>query len=95
MDERVLGGEEDAGDNLLVGEGGDGHVVGEGMLLDKGGVDPARVDPLGLGTPATPVPPVHRAGKDGLSEEGEGEEEADKLGGEGKLPPTTCGKVAS
>ena len=88
MDERILGAEEDGGDDLLVGEGGDGQVVGEGVLLHEGGVDPAGVDPLGLGAPAASVPAVHGAGKDGLSEEGEGEEKDDKLGREGKLPAT-------
>ena len=75
VDKSILGAEEDAGDNLLVGEGGDCHVVG--VLLHEGGVDPAGVDPLGLGAPATPVPPVHGARKDGLSEEGEGQQKAD------------------
>lgn len=88
MDERILGAEEDGGDDLLVGEWGDRQVVGEGVLLHEGGVDPAGVDPLGLGAPAAPVPAVHGAGKDGLSEEGEGEEETDQLGGKGQLPPT-------
>ena len=88
MDESILGAEEDAGDDLLVGEGGDRQVVGEGVLLHEGGVDPAGVHPLGLGAPAAPVPAVHGAGKDGLSEEGEGEEKDDKLGREGKLPAT-------
>ena len=77
MDESILGAEEDAGDDLLVGEGGDGHMVGEGVLLHEGGVDPTGVDPLGLGAPATPVPAVHGARKDGLCEEGEGEEKTD------------------
>ena len=77
MDKGILGAEEDAGDDLLVGQGGDGHVVGEGVLLHEGRVDPTGVDPLGLGAPAGPVPAVHGARKDGVGEEGEGEEEAD------------------
>ena len=77
MDEGVLGAEEDAGDDLLVGEGGDGHVVGEGVLLHEGRVDSAGVDPLGFGAPAGPVPAVHGAGQDGLCQEGEGKQEAD------------------
>ena len=77
MDEGVLGAEEYAGDDLLVGEGGDGHVVGEGVFLHKGWVDSAGVDPLGFGAPAGPVPAVHGAGQDGLCQEGEGQQQAD------------------
>ena len=57
--------------------------MGEGVLLDEGGVDPTRVDPLGLRAPPRSVPAVHGAGDDGLDED-----EADQLHGLGKLPTT-------
>ena len=86
MDKGVLGRQQDGGDDLLVGQRG--HLVGEGVLLDEGGVDPTRVDPLGLRAPPRSVPAVHGAGDDGLDEEREGEDEADQLHGLGKLPTT-------
>ena len=46
MDKGVLGRQQDGRYDLLVGQRG--HLVGEGVLLDEGGVDPTRVDPLGL-----------------------------------------------
>ena len=54
MDEGVLGGEEDGGDDLGVGEGGDLEVVLEGVLPCQHRVDPAGVHPLGLRAPPAP-----------------------------------------
>ena len=48
VDEGILGAEEDVLDELLVGEGRHVVVGEDGVILDEGGVDPTRVDPLGL-----------------------------------------------
>ena len=54
VDEGVLGGEEDGGDELGVGEGGDLVVVLEGVLPRHHRVDPAGVHPLRLRAPPAP-----------------------------------------
>ena len=62
VDEGVLGAEQDAGDEFLVGQRVDLVVVGERVVLGHCGVYPTRIYPLGFGSPSTSVPSVHWTG---------------------------------
>ena len=55
MNKSILGAEENVLDEFLVGEWR--HlVVEEGVIFNKGGINPARIDPLRLGPSPTTSP---------------------------------------
>ena len=75
MNKSILGAEENVLDEFLVGKRRY-FVPGEdGVISNKGRINPTRIDPLGLGSPptATPAPGVgvHRSGHHHLRQDGE------------------------